>query len=181
MKCLLVSATAALFFAVTAHAEVGDLLPDDGTLNPEEQTMNYFANRYDFGKGKSTACVYGYWATKSGNHVDARKIFDKCVEAGVDAAYAWQSYLYQNGFGVPRDLEKAADWDRRSAERGYKIGEFNYGLSLLRGYGVAQDIAAGKALIDRSAAQGLDSAKELRGSSYDPNVAVPDADDPRAY
>jgi uncharacterized protein len=165
----------------TASAEVGDKLIDDGINNPEEQTLDYFANRYDFKNGKSPACIYGYWATKSGDHVNAKKIFDKCVAAGVDAVYPWQSYMSQNGYGTRQSLEDADEWDRLSAERGYKVGQFNHGLNLLRGFGVKQDIAAGKAMIDQSAAQGFEAAQDVIDSGYDPDVAIPDADEKRIY
>jgi uncharacterized protein len=165
----------------TASAEVGDKLIDDGIVNPEEQTLDYFANRYDFNNGKSTACIYGYWATKSGDHVDAKKIFDKCVAAGVDAVYPWQSYMSQNGYATRQSLEDADEWDRKSAERGYKVGQFNHGLNLLRGFGVTQDIAAGKAMIDAAAAQGFEAAQDVIDSGYDPEVAIPDVDEKRVY
>jgi TPR repeat protein len=181
MKRFLIFLATLGWLASPALAELGDLLADDGTTNPEEQTLDYFANSYDFGSGKSTACVYGYWATKAGNHAEAKKIFDKCVAAGVDAAYPWQSYMSQNGYATRKSAEDAAAWDRKSAERGYKIGQFNYGISLLRGHGVKQDIAAGRVLIDRSAAQGLDAAHDVIDSGYDPDVGVPDADEPRGY
>jgi uncharacterized protein len=106
-RILAVSAVYALMSSA-AFAEFGDLLKDDGELNPEEQTLSYFANKYDFKAGKSTACVYGYWATKAGNHADAMKIFDKCSQANVEAAMIWESYMYQNGYAVEKDLEKAA-------------------------------------------------------------------------
>jgi uncharacterized protein len=167
--------------SAVAQAEVGDLLVDDGATNPEEQTLDYFANRYNYSEGKSTACVYGYWATKSGNHEAAKKIFDKCVVAGVDAAYPWQSYMSQNGYATRQSLEDAAEWDRKSAARGYKVGQFNHGLNLLRGFGVQQDIAAGKAMIDQSAAQGFEAAQDVVKSGYDPEVAIPDADEKRIY
>ncbi len=164
-----------------ARAEVGDMLVDDGDTNPEEQTLRYFAEKYDYMNGKSTACTYGYWAAKAGHFKEAKAIFDKCVAAGVNGAYPWESYLAQSGLGTRQSLEDAAEWDRKSAERGYKIGQFNYGLDLLRGYGVKQDVAGGKALIDAAAAQGLDSAKEVVDSGYDPEVAIPDADERRIY
>jgi uncharacterized protein len=167
--------------ASPAAAEVGDLLVDDGDTNPEEQTLKYFTEKYDFKNGKSTACVYGYWATKSGDHDSAKKIFDKCVAAGVDAVYPWQSYLSLNGYGVPQSLDDANAWDRKSAARGYKVGQFNYGLNLLRGHGVAKDEAQGRALIDAAAAQGFEAAKDLVESGYDPEVAIPDADEKRVY
>jgi uncharacterized protein len=181
MKPIIASLLVVLSLNVEAFAEVGDLLIDQGETNPEEQTLNYFANKYNFKDGKSTACVYGYWATKSGNHVDAKKIFDKCVAAGVDAAYPWQSYMSQNGYATPQSLEDAAEWDRKSADRGYKVGQFNHGLNLLRGFGVERDVAAGKAFIDQAAAQGFEAAQDVVDSGYDPQVAIPDADEPKGY
>jgi uncharacterized protein len=169
------------FLASPAFAEVGDLLIDDGEVNPEEQTLKYFTEKYDFTNGKSTACVYGYWATKSGNHEAAKKIFDKCVAAGVDAVYPWESYMSQNGYATPQSLEDAAAWDKKSADRGFKVGQFNHGLNLLRGFGVKQDLAAGRAMIDASAAQGFEAAKEVVKAGYDPEVAIPDADEKRIY
>jgi uncharacterized protein len=173
----------ALLLALTlpASAEVGDLLVDDGETNPEEQTLDYFANKYDFTSEKSTACTYGYWAAKSGHFNAAKQIFDKCVAAGVPGAYSWQSYMSQSGLGTRQSLEDAADWDRKSAAMGYKVGQFNYGLDLLRGHGVTRDVEAGKALIDAAAAQGFAAAQELQYSGYDPDVAVPDADEKRIY
>jgi uncharacterized protein len=181
MKRILALSLLLIVTSAPAEAKVGDMLTDDGQTNPEEQTLNYFANKYDFAHGKSTACVYGYWATKAGNHIDAKKIFDKCVAAGVDAAYPWESYMSQNGYATRQSLADADAWDKKSADRGYKVGQFNHGLNLLRGYGVAQDVAAGKALIDQSAAQGFAAAKELAASGYDPDVAIPDADEKRIY
>jgi len=155
--------------ATPAMAEVGDLLIDDGDTNPEEQTLKYFTDKYD------------YWASKSGNHDAAKKIFDKCAAAGVAAAYPWQSYISQNGYGVPQSLEAAAEWDRKSAAMGYKVGQFNYGLNLLRGFGVPKDEAAGRAMMNASAAQGFEAAQDVIDSGYDPEVAIPDADEKRIY
>jgi uncharacterized protein len=168
-------------FAGLANADVGDLLVDDGQTNPEEQTLDYFTNNYDYSNGKSTACVYGYWATKAGQHLAAKKIFDKCMAAGVDAAYPWESYMSQNGFATCQSFEDAAEWDRKSAERGFKVGQFNHGLNLLRGFGVKKDVAAGKAMIDAAAGQGFEAAQDVVESGYDPSVAIPDADEPRVY
>jgi uncharacterized protein len=55
------------------------------------------------------------------------------------------------------------------------VGQFDHGLNLLRGFGVKQDIAAGRAMIDLSAAQ------DVVESGYDPDVAIPNADEKRIY
>ncbi|MEM7685802.1 MAG: sel1 repeat family protein, partial [Pseudomonadota bacterium] len=61
-------------------------------------------------------------------------------------------------------------------ETGDAIGQFNYGLDLLRGHGVARDPIRGRQWVDRAAAQGLDTAQELQSSGYDPESVTPDAD-----
>jgi TPR repeat protein len=175
------SVFALLLFCAPALAEVGDKLIDDGDNNPEEQTLKYFAEKNVFTREKSTACTYGYWAAKSGHFKEAKQIFDKCVAIGVEGAYPWQAYMSQSGLGTRKSLEDAAEWDRKSALLGYKVGQFNYGLDLLRGHGVAQDIEAGKALVDQSAAQGFEAAQALKDSGYDPEVAIPDADEVKIY
>jgi TPR repeat protein len=167
--------------ATPVSAEVGDLLVDDGEHNPEEQTLKYFAEKHVYSKEKSTACTYGYWAAKSGHFKEAQAIFDKCVAIGVEGAYPWQSLMSQSGLGKASNLEEAAEWDRKSAERGYKVGQFNYGLDLLRGHGVAKNEAAGRVLIDQSAAQGFEAAQDLVENGYDPETAIPDAEENRVY
>ena len=86
------------------------------------------------------------------------------------------SYMYQNGLGVEQSPVKSTDWVRESANDGYSIGQFNYGLSLLKGYGVKRDVKAGKSFIDQAAEQGDKDAVILQKSNYDPDVVTPDAD-----
>ena len=177
------TATAIFFLAAASigQAEKSESVTDDGVLNPEEMTLNYFANRYDFKSGKSTACIYGYWATKAGDHENGKKIFDKCAAADIEAAMIWLSYMYENGYAVEKDFETATQWSKTAADRGYKVGEYNYGLSLLRGHGIGKDEAAGREWINKSAAQGFAAAQELIDSGYDTDVAIPDADKPKIW
>jgi uncharacterized protein len=181
MKLLFAAALTSFALCGTAYAGQSEVITDDGILNPDELSLNYFANRYDFKKGSTMMCAYGYWATKSGDHADGVKIFKKCADANSDASMIWMSYMYENGYAVEKSPEQAAQWDKRAADRGYKVGEFNYGLSLLRGHGVKQDEAAGREWVNRAAAQGFDTAQELIDSGYDPAAVTPDADEPRAY
>jgi uncharacterized protein len=179
----LLPAAAFVFLAATSlgHAGKSETVTDDGVLNPEEMTLNYFANRYDFKNGKSTACIYGYWATKAGDHENGKKIFDKCASADIEAAMIWLSYMYENGFAVEKDFETATQWSKKAADMGYKVGEYNYGLSLLRGHGIDKNDAAGREWIGKSAAQGFEAAQELIDSNYDLDIAIPDADEPRVW
>ena len=99
-----------------------------------------------------------------------------CAAAGYTGAMTWMSYMEQNGFGGDFDPDAAAEWDRRAAEAGDPVGKFNYGISLMRGFGVAQDEARGRALVDEAARDGLAIAKRLQGAEYDLDEVTPDAD-----
>jgi TPR repeat protein len=88
----------------------------------------------------------------------------------------WAAWTEENGYDRPSDPAKAADWDKRLADTDSSIGQLNYGLDLLRGHGVAQDRALGKELVDKSAAAGDKTARELAQHDYDPESVTPTAD-----
>ena len=149
-----------------------------GVTNPDELSMNTYIKNMDrdLARGHSFVCSIGYFATKSGNHEAALKIFRKCAEQGNQGSKQWLSYMHQNGFGVKKDPKAATDWVKESAEEGYSIGKYNYGVALLKGYGVKRDFDAGKKLIDEVAKDGDRHAIELKQSGYNPDVVTPDAD-----
>lgn len=147
-----------------------------GTLNPEEMTMGRVLEGIARGETSMTNCAAGYLMTKSGRHAAARATFRACAEAGYTGAMTWMSQLDTNGLGAPEDPEAAADWNRRAAEAGDPVGLFNHGLDLMRGYGVARDEAAGRAMVDRAAALGNALARRLVAAGYDLDEVTPDAD-----
>lgn len=158
----------------------GETVEDEhGTLNGQELTLDLMLNKLDRGIFDPMVCMYGYWASKSGNHAAARKIFIACADRGVAAAMPWMANLEENGLGGPEDPKAAAAWDKRAADMGYSIGLLNYGLDLLRGHGVERDEVKARQLIDRAAAQGDRAAKELIESGYDWRSVTPDADEHR--
>ena len=164
----------AILLTLIAAPAVAD--DDLGQLNPEELTLKSFVNRAAEGKADIVTCMQGYMATQSGRHDWANTIFKTCTDQGFVGAYHWRSYMAHNGYGQPENAAEAAAWDRKAAETGDPIGQFNYGLDLLRGHGVPRDPILGRKWIDRAAAAGLDSALELQASGYDPEVVTPDAD-----
>ncbi len=149
----------------------------EGTLNPEELTLESVIGRAMRGETSMMICAQGYLVTKQGEHGPAREIFEACAAAGYTGAMTWMSQLEANGLGAPEDPRAAADWNRRAAELGDPVGKFNRGLDFLRGHGVARDVAAGRALVDEAAEAGLGPARRLRQAGYDPNAATPDADE----
>lgn len=154
------------------------VLNDEGVTNPEEMSIKSYIYQLApaLSRNQQTACNWGYAATIAGEYKTAVDIFRKCAKFGNQASKIWMSYMYQNGLGVEQSSVKSTDWVRESANDGYSIGQFNYGLSLLKGYGVKRDVKAGKSFIDQAAEQGDKDAVILQKSNYNPDVVTPDAD-----
>lgn len=154
--------------------------PDDlsvfGALNPEELSLDGVMDKIARGETDMMTCATGYFITKSGRHGMARELFERCAQDGWTGAMTWMSQLDDNGLGGPENPAAAAEWDRRAAEAGDPVGQFNLGLDMMRGRGVARDEAAGRALIDQAARSGLAVAKRLQGAEYDLDEVTPDAD-----
>jgi len=149
---------------------------EEGMLNPDELSLDYFARKSEQGFVDPMGSMHGYMAAKSGDYATARRILERQAAQGVTQAMTWMGWMEDNGLGAPEDPDKAAEWDRRAAEAGDHVGMFNYGLDLLRGRGVRQDEAAGRAMIDRAAAAGDETARGLIADGYDLETVTPDAD-----
>jgi TPR repeat protein len=149
---------------------------DSGVLNPQGLSVQYWGAKAKEARFDPKMCVYGVFMDKTGQHAEARRIFKRCAEHGDQYAMPWMSFLDENGYDRPSDPVAAAKWDKKLAELGNSIGQFNYGLDLLRGHGVAQDFGRGKAYIDKAAAGGDATARELSKSNYDWRSVTPTAD-----
>ena len=149
---------------------------EDGTLNPEELSLNSAIAKAVRGEVDMMTCAQGYFITKSGRHAEARSLFERCAEAGYTGAMTWMAQMEDNGLGGPEDPEAAAAWDLRAADAGDPVGQFNYGLDLLRGHGVVQDIELGRRYVDQAADAGLPVAQRLQAAEYDLDEVTPDAD-----
>lgn len=177
MRCLTGAVLAALLWGLSGAAALAEDLSQYGDLNPDEMSWQKVIRDVQRGETSMTNCASGYFITKSGRHVPARKLFARCAEDGWTGAMTWISQMDENGLGGPQDSARAAEWDRRAAEAGDPVGAFNRGLDLLRGHGVAPDPKAGRALIDRAARAGLATARALQDAGYDPRAVTPDADE----
>lgn len=158
-------------FAFPAFAE-----EEFGTLNPEEMTIGRILDDAARGEIDMTTCASGYYITKAGRHVQARKLFEACAAGGYTGAMTWMAQLDDNGYGAPEDPDSAAEWDRRAAAAGDPVGMYNLGLDMMRGRGVVQDMEQGRALVDRAAGLGLPTARRLVAAGYDLDEVTPDAD-----
>lgn len=156
-----------------ARATVEDEL---GILNPQDTGLAMLTRKIEMGVIDSVTCSLGINATKIDNPELARTLTRRCAEAGYTKAMTWMSQLENNGLGGDYNPDASAEWDRRAAEAGDTVGQFNHGLNLMRGHGIARDEALGRRYVDQAAQQGLDIAKRLKGADYDLDEVTPDAD-----
>jgi len=168
--------TALVGLGLLATPVLAETVEDDGFHNPESGTIAYFVRKLEAGQVDPMGAIYGYAAAKAGDNETARKIFEVYAKRGNTQAMTWMAWLLDNGLGGPEDAAGAAEWDRRAMLEGCHIGTFNYGLDLMRGRGVPQDMVQGRALIDKAAAMGDKTAQTLKDANYDLDVVTPDAD-----
>ncbi|WP_448205854.1 tetratricopeptide repeat protein [Azospirillum sp. sgz302134] len=115
---------------------------------------------------KRFKCLYGYAASKTGDHVAAARIFEDCIRRWNDVySMIWLADLYESGLGVPKDSQYATDLMRRGAElhdeAGYStLARFHYGVALYEGHGVDKDSAAGLRWLRQAASENLKEAQE---------------------
>lgn len=164
----LAAAVLILIQAVSSRAD------DYGTLNPDDTGRDMLLRKIDMGARDTVTCSLAFNSTKYDDHERARNIANACAEAGNTKAMTWMSQLEANGIAGPVNPEAAAQWDRRAAEAGDAVGQFNYGVDLLRGFGVARNEDLGRLYVDKAARQGLDIAKQLVMTHYDLKAVLPD-------
>lgn len=166
--------------AQPVQVEQEQYVDEHGVTNAEELSMDYYVRNmdYDLNRGHDFVCALGYFSTKSGDHETALKIFRNCSGRGNSGTKIWMSYMYQNGYGVDKDPSKSTAWLKDAADDGYSIGQYNYGISLLKGYGIKRDIEAGREMVLKAAKQDDRHAKILIDSNYDVDIVTPDADQP---
>lgn len=167
-----------IFLATAAWAEPPPA-PDDeaGILNPDDSGRDMLVRRIEMGITDPVTCSLGYSTVKYDEDLSlAMKMARICAEAGNVKAMTWMSQLEGTGATGKPDLAAATDWDRRAAETGDAVGRFNYGLSLLRGRGVARDDDLGRCYVDAAAKDGLEIAQRLQDADYDPDAVTPSAD-----
>ena len=165
-----------LFPCSWAPAQANESL---GELNPQELSVQHWAAKSTEEQFDPHMCMYGVFLDKTGQHDVARRIFERCANAGNLNAFPWMSFMKENGYDQPSDPVAAAEWDKKLADTGSSLGQFNYGLDLLRGHGVTQDTKLGKALVDKAAAGGDTTARELAAHDYDPESVTPEPDKAR--
>ncbi len=104
---------------------------------------------------------FGYAAYKSGYYQRAMNLWLPLAEAGDARAQEFVGILYEEGHGVPKDVDRAMSWYERAAESGDMAAQYNLGRIYLEGRLVERDAERGRDLLRRAAEQGDEDAKTL--------------------
>lgn len=78
-----------------------------------------------------------------------RKYLRQAAELGNPGARYELGRSYYHGWGVPQDLEEAADWVLKAAEQGYKYAQERIALFYMYGKGVPRNLEKAKYWISR--------------------------------
>lgn len=118
----------------------------------------------------------GVKAYQTKDYATALQLFNQAEQQGHMKASRYLGLLYENGYGVPRDIRKAVAYYQKAADRGDVTGTYYLGRCYQEGKGVKQDFARAKALYEK-AAQRSDHVgapgKMGLGSLYEKGEGVP--------
>lgn len=95
-----------------------------------------------------------YGAYQRGLYLTARNLAMPRAEAGDAAAQTLLAEIYSRGLGVPRDVEKAAYWYEKAAEKEVPEAQFQYALLLLKREKGSQAAKNEATLLMKAAADG---------------------------
>jgi uncharacterized RDD family membrane protein YckC len=100
----------------------------------------------------------GYQKVADQKFREAAELYQKAADQGDADAQFNLGCLYQNGQGVPKDLEKAAKLYREAADQGHAAAQFNLGWLYQNGQGVPKDLEKAAKLYQKAADQGNETA-----------------------
>ena len=134
---------------------------EDGTLNPHEGGIAQLRDSLKTRPERAGfICWVVYETQKGGLHAEALDALHSCAESGNAPSMILLSHAYENGLGTEKSAERATYWVKQAALQGYSLGQYHYGMALLRGYGVAQDEAQARYWLQKAAEGGSETASE---------------------
>ncbi len=142
-------------FATAAQADDGILNPDEGGIAQLRETLAARPDRAGF------VCWVVYETQKGGMHQTALAALQDCAESGNAPSMILLSHAYENGLGTDASPELAAHWAKQAAMTGYAVGQYHYGMALLRGQGVPADASAARYWLQQAADGGDENAAEV--------------------
>lgn len=152
-------------------------LSGEGVLKDEARGLSLLKASADAGFPDAQA-QYGFMQVKGlyGVHQDTTagaSALRTADQSGSPLAAFYLGTMNEFGTGMPKDPVTADAFYKRAADGGNRDAKARYGLNLVRGLGVAQDIAKGTQLIQASADVGSDLGEEFLARLYFDGVGVP--------
>jgi hypothetical protein len=102
-------------------------------------------------------------ALKSNDYETAAKLLLPLAEKGHAYSQHLLGRMYLGGSGVPKDDQKAAEWQRKAAEQGLRDAQFILGALYWEGRGVPKDLTQSAIWMRQAAEQGHSQAQYLYG------------------
>lgn len=179
MKLLITITFASLSLSLISSCFATEYKDHYGTTNPVEESIEFQLDNLKTSPHNGTLTVLCWKAhelRKASMNKKAFPVLLECAKRGHDISMLDLASMYETGAGVERSNQQAAKWLKKSSDRGFSTAQLYYGIALLTGKGVKQNIAEGKTLIHRAAAQADHLAINLINSNYDIESIIPDGD-----
>ena len=117
----------------------------------------------------------GYQSYLKGDYSAAYEEWLPLAELGDVEAQFNLGVMYDQGAGVDRSLEKAADWYRKAAEQGFIDAQTNMGIMYFDGQGVPRDHNEASRWFQLAAGQGDTEASAYRAKlAEEQQLGVPE-------
>lgn len=107
-------------------------------------------------------------------YVAAFREFQAAAQHGDARAQNGLGALYENGWGVSKDMKAATEWYSRAAAQGSAMAQCNIGSMYESGRSVAKDLAEAVRWYRMAADQGLGRAQKYLGYFYATGQGVPE-------
>lgn len=99
-------------------------------------------------------------AFNRGDYAEAFSLYTQAANDGNSYSQCMLGYMYENGVGVTRDLDRAVSWYEKAAYQGLKEAQFNLGNMYYMGKGVTQNKETARSWWRKAADQGYPQAQQ---------------------
>jgi uncharacterized protein len=115
----------------------------------------------------------GQTAFGRGNYAEAMRLWRPLADEGNAQAQYDLGFLYDTGFGVPKDYAQAFAWSMKAAEQGDEEAQYQVATRYEHGDGIPQNFALAAAWLRKSAEQGDPLSQDRLASYYVKGLGVP--------
>jgi TPR repeat protein len=139
-----------------------------GTPLDLSKSLQWFRSAAERGDAEAQGHL-GYLAlnTKTPDYVGARQWLEKSAAQEHLDAFVWLGRLYEEGWGVQADAQRAADWYRRAATQAVPDAQYRLGMLYARGVGVEQSDQTAKKWLIRAVMQGNEEARAFYRAHFE--------------